>query len=388
MSAPSHYEILGIPATSSASEIKAAYRKLAFEYHPDRNQSESAAERFFQINSAYEALIDPIRRASYDRLQAMTRDRVPSAPRPQTPPTKPAGQTRPQPKPKPSSEPEPEPEPAPKPPTRANPEEVVRLTGLLTRGRFAEAERIARKMIASNVQHAIPYAVMGDIARMRGELQYAVEMYAYAVQIDSRNAVYQRKHDEVSHMLTSGSRRIPILQPDQQNDSGAMLVATFVVMIAATYLVMSKERAISPDMALLSTWTWSLISMLSLCGVVLGSCLSFAGSIGRFASTMGRGSVAPVSPGVLVGLMAALNFWLATALYCLFGGIQRTFDLTASRLIVGVGLVTLLLTGASAAHGTIDPLQTFLWGGNLVYMGTLLGWLVTDAYLEESGRVK
>ena len=75
-------------------------------------------------------------------------------------------------------------------------------------------------------------------------------------------------------------------------------------------------------------------------------------------------------------------------MFCLFSGIQRTFDLTALRLVGGVSLVTLLLTGAAAAQGAINPVQTFLWGGNVVYASALLGWLVSDAYLVESGRLK
>lgn len=63
-----YYEILGIPRTATQEEIKRAYRKLAFKYHPDRNPGDKEAEeRFKEIAEAYDVLRDPEKRAIYDR---------------------------------------------------------------------------------------------------------------------------------------------------------------------------------------------------------------------------------------------------------------------------------------------------------------------------------
>lgn len=63
-----YYEILGLPRDASAEDVKKAYRRLALEYHPDRNKSTGAADRFKEVNEAYQTLNDPERRAAYDRF--------------------------------------------------------------------------------------------------------------------------------------------------------------------------------------------------------------------------------------------------------------------------------------------------------------------------------
>ena len=64
-----YYEILSVPRSASAEEIKKAYRKLALKYHPDRNKGDKAKEeKFKEASAAYEVLSRPERRAQYDRF--------------------------------------------------------------------------------------------------------------------------------------------------------------------------------------------------------------------------------------------------------------------------------------------------------------------------------
>ncbi len=63
-----YYEVLGISRDATEGEIKKAFRRLAFKYHPDHNREDGADERFKELNEAYEVLSDHNRRASYDRF--------------------------------------------------------------------------------------------------------------------------------------------------------------------------------------------------------------------------------------------------------------------------------------------------------------------------------
>ena len=63
-----YYDILGVDKNASADEIKSAYRRLAKKYHPDLNKTEEAANKFKEINEAYEVLGDEKKKANYDQF--------------------------------------------------------------------------------------------------------------------------------------------------------------------------------------------------------------------------------------------------------------------------------------------------------------------------------
>ncbi|WP_420455348.1 DnaJ C-terminal domain-containing protein [Rubrivirga sp.] len=67
---PDHYATLGVDEDASAKEIKKAYRRLAQEYHPDRNAGDTAAEeRFKEVQAAYDVVGDETKRKAYDRAR-------------------------------------------------------------------------------------------------------------------------------------------------------------------------------------------------------------------------------------------------------------------------------------------------------------------------------
>src|SRR5271169_1869876 len=64
-----YYEVLGVTRTASEDEIKKSYRRLAIQFHPDRNPGDRQAEdKFKEVNEAYQVLSDAEKRAQYDRF--------------------------------------------------------------------------------------------------------------------------------------------------------------------------------------------------------------------------------------------------------------------------------------------------------------------------------
>ncbi len=188
--AQTHYEALGLKPGCSADDIKAAYRQLVLLHHPDRSNDPNSKKVFQSVVEAYETLGDPIMRRAYDLKLESERDKrrreqefeVFRKTQAQ------AGTgTRPG-----------------EPPVSA---EVAKLAVLFSRGQHGEAEKLARRIIKIDSRQALPYAVLGDLERQKGNRREAAEMYAFAVQMDPRNAVYQQRHEELLKMLDRPMQR-------------------------------------------------------------------------------------------------------------------------------------------------------------------------------------
>ncbi len=391
--AKSHYEVLGVRVSSTADEVRSAYRKIVLEHHPDRSKDPKSADIFMAATAAYDVLSDKSRRQQYDDLQRLERMKIEqnrvaeqakykqstgARPKPASVPHKPAPRARVD---------------GPTVPTASAPHseanfrtsgsrgsttvEVTRLTMLFTRGQNIEAERLARKIIERDGRQPIPYAVLGDLARQRGDLQQAAKMYAFAVQMDPRNQLYQQRHEElIGGLNMTNSVRT---EPANAAQMATPFVGGFLVLLSCCYLILSNEAPMVPGFKLLSTWTVGLVVMLFLCGVALGGSFSVGHLVDRF-STVTTSTLGRANPSMALVLVAIVNFWAAALMYVAIGLSQGSFNFSTSRLVGAVAGATGLVAVSCMISSRIDGWQALLWGGNLIYVGALCGWMVADSF--------
>ncbi|MBI5707169.1 MAG: DnaJ domain-containing protein [Armatimonadetes bacterium] len=367
-----HYEVLGVPKNASQGDIKSAYRKLALKYHPDRAPGEG--EKFLEASSAYEVLSDTARRQDYDRLLNLEAQGVAQG-RASRRPT-----SRPSPRPDPPRRAAP-PKAAPKGPGKPTPSEVAQLKTLFEKRRFREAETLAQSILDRDPRQAVAYGVLGEIVRQRGDLRKAAKLFALAVQMDTGNPYYLRRYEEVFKMAQMG-----IGKPEERQAKPRATIAPFVGFLvlaaASAYVVLSKEPAVFPEIALISTWTLGLMVMLLISGVAIGAAMSLGNMVDSLESATPYGS-SRAAPAVGLLFVAVVNFWLAAVLFAQSCLVNKSFDYSTGRMLGAVGFAAASLSAASMLSPVaIDPLQTLLWGGNLAYLGAIIGWVGADSLRE------
>ena len=354
-----YYETLGVKRGCPATDIKSAYRKIVLIHHPDRSDDPKSSAIFMQATEAYEVLSDVERRRDYDRvlfLEDQKREQVRVAMR---------------------ATPQPKPKAAPKP-KESIAVELTRLVQLFSRGRLAEAESLADDLMRRAPHEAIPYGVKADILRSRGNLVEASRMYAYAAQYDPRNPTYQRRHEELICAAQVTTSTIHVAR-DREARSGPPVVAAVLALGAGIYLAVAAETPLLPQIPLISTFTLGSLMVLFLSGVLGGASLAMGGWVDRHDATaytaLGRHT-----PTFVLGFIALVNFWAAALLYLFIGLGQRGFNYSTSRVVGFVAGLTLLFSLCAFASDILSPVQVLAWGGNLAYLGAVLGWIVADAF--------
>lgn len=348
---PDHYEMLGVNRKATIDEIRRSYRRLALHIHPDRSSAPDAAERFTRLTQAYEVLRDPAARRQYDaELERLEYQPPAQHPIPAPPPRQKKVAAAP----------------------RGATPETARLAALFSRGKLEEAEALAERIIDNFPREAMPYAILGDIARARGQMARASKLYAFAVQMDPRNHHYQHRYESLLREM--GVKHVDA----PANPVMASAVAFGVATLACFYLIVAKEKPAFKDLSFISTWTVGAFVMLFLTGVGTGVALSLGRMLDRFASVsvtaLGR-----LSPTVALASVAIVNFWAAVILYVALGLTQQSFNFSTTRLISGCAAGLLVLTMGAALSPGIKPEQVLLWGGNVLYLGGISGWMVGDA---------
>ncbi len=370
MTEPSYYEVLGVESSANDEAIRKSYRKLVLRFHPDRNPDPVATDQFIRVTQAYEVLSDRARRAEYDRLQSLNEELRRSKVRPT--------QREPrEPQPTRNESPRAEPPKQRRPPSGPLAEDLMRLSSLINRARYMEAERLAQKVMSTAPREPLPYAVLGDLSRIRGNLERAAEMYAYATQFDPSNRTYLVKHEEVLKLMQRPKVESVRNTEQAPQASSAPIAGALLTLVACGYVAIAREPAVFA-WAPINTFTIGLVVMLILAGVSIGATLHFGGYLERISAHFGP------SPGLLLGGIVLLNLWAAGLIYLLVTAPQKTVNPAAARLLGASMAATMFFAVAAAISGRIDALQVVLWGGNLIYLSSLVGWMGADSLLEMS----
>ena len=354
-----HYDTLGVKRGCNPSEIKSSYRKIVLAHHPDRSDDPKSAAIFMQATEAYEVLGDVERRREYDRflyLEDQKRAQLQASMR---------------------ATPQPKPKAAPRPQVSVA-VELTRLVQLFSRGRLAEAEGLADDLMRREPREAIPYGVKADILRARGNLVEAARMYAFAAQFDPRNPVYQRRHEELIASAQVTTSTIHVAR-DKEAKTGPLIFAAIFALAGGIYIAAAPETPLLPGTPLVSAFTLGSLMVLFLTGLVAGASLAMGGWLDRHDATaftaLGRHT-----PTFVLGFVALVNFWAAALLYVFIGLGQRGFNYSTSRVVGSVAGMTLLFSLCAFASESLSSMQVLAWGGNLSYLGALLGWIVADAF--------
>lgn len=378
-----HYSNLGVREGAGDDEIKSAYRRLAREFHPDRNPSAEAAERFLSIKESYETLTNPDRRDVYDRFRR-SRERV-----------------------------EPQPESRVREEVKAqvdwsqdrvktagyfrdgrnawerdaqgdlSKEEFLRLRRrvgemqkLVGKGRWGEASGVAGEIIAAGMNDPAAYAVLGDAARLKGEYLEAAKQFGFAVQFDPGNEIYESMH--VAMMEASRRKKPQVARDPGEKNFAAFMVGMVVVAAGICYTAVAKESPLAPNFGPISTWTLGQVGWIVIGGLAMGASLSASDLLDHF--DLGGGAAGyRFHPGVVVAVVSVVNFWLALGIYVLVGIAQRSFHLSLTRLIGFVAVGTVGFGLARFGVGIDAVIQTFLWAGSGLYLSSLVGWVVADS---------
>lgn len=386
MSLPDYYVILGVPYGATPEQIRKRYRELARQYHPDVNPSPSAKEEFIRIQEAYRVLIDPERRRHYNAMLAMARQQQQ------------ASQARSSPRPasgRPSTG-------SSQSPATSEVQRLIQQAELaFVSGRLRDAFLHARRVVKLQPRNATAHMIMGDVYRLQGQIDAALHAYTIALQLDPHNVRLQRKFERLVSVKGEDARatatrayprsRLPALQfPSELNRYAIQslgLSAVFFLVFLAN-LFPGQPTPFLAWLPMISHWSLNLIFLLLLDGLLTGVLLSASGWVVPLEDALpwrseGKAdghSPLPIrrylSAGTGLVAIASICFPIAALIYAVLGVMQNAFNRSLNRAF----LFTAGLTVGFALAYPFTTLQVLGFGGNLLFIGMLCGWLIADAF--------
>jgi curved DNA-binding protein CbpA len=425
-----YYQVLGVEPSASPEVIKRRFRELARVHHPDVSRDKSSShQQFVRITEAYQVLSDATRRAEYD---LMLRDRAQrrAAPRAHPSSSRPpgggmaygTGATYRPPRPGPNPPPphvgfRPPPNgrsgaPGGRPSTvgeRAQPppsaatrvaeaarnlrEAQAAFAGL----RYRDAIRLCKTVLDLDRRNAGACGLLGDIYRAQGRVDDAIYFYSLAAQLSP--APQNRSVMAKLEALLSTERGPRPGAPSAERSPEATLadgaahlrrrasrqvcIGAFGLAVALLALLGSVQVSAEPitELPWISGWTVPLVWGMVLAGATIGATLSLAGAVRPldeelFFTQLGRRGGAPPL-GLLLFLIGGLFYYLAVGIYLLVGALQESFSRSLMRVFVATFLVICCLALMLAPE---VGRQILLFGGNVVFLSMLVGWLLGDFF--------
>ncbi len=416
--ARTYYEILGVNRTASADEIKTAYRKLARTLHPDVNPGDPlASTKFAEVTTAYKALSDTLARSNYDANLSLQERRTEAARARAGGATSYASYATQTPRPGASSSGGTTSGENARPTLDEAARFVTNARAALSRMQFVEARDLAQRSLRIK-RSAEGYEVLGDVYRMQGRTDDAINMYTMALQLNPRNSAMMERLQRLARAGNNMGRRNDVRDqapstptppsPPPSASYGAYtpragsvgatilpekrpLLKVFAMIFGygATFLLLlslllfGREAPIGDGplpLGIVSKWSGGLLLTLMGSGLALGWTMTVTGVIRRlddeliFARAQ-SGFVPPMGPVLLV--LSAISFWAAALVHLLLSLLQEA-RLSGILRVFGAVLAIVLVT--TIIYDGAGRVQLLLWGGNVVFLSFIFGWFVGDLF--------
>lgn len=369
MPAIDHYRILGLDRHATYDEIKARYRQLVRELHPDVSNSPEATARFLQVTESYQVLSDPVRRSNFDAILDLERKR--SETKPETAPQHPESREAPK-----------RQAPKARPSTVGIPKDVrERLDAAhayFATGRLRLAEQEAKTLIGRHPRLAPAYALLGDVYRTQQKWDAAARMYSLAIQYAPHDRSFERRYQQVLDKLEEIrlAKQGPIAK-SIRNRNVALGVSLIVQPVLMGFVCISNDAPLAL-LPMIVHWTPSLLLMMFVSGALTGALLSASEQLDRWESLGSLGG--RFSRAGVYGVLAAVQFWVALVAYGVSALLQEASSPSLTRLFVWTIVLTACFAVAFSLPQPHGWTEVATWGGNVLFLGSLAGWRVMDAF--------
>jgi tetratricopeptide (TPR) repeat protein len=410
-----YYEVLGVTRQASLEEIKKRYRELARQFHPDVNPNDpDAAQRFSEVSAAYRTLSDTDNRATYD-AELLLKDRQSEKARQATAAA--AAQARatmnqPRPSPKQTA--------APQTPAQNGAQALAeRARTARQHNRFVEAKSLAEQAIRMYRKNPLAYEVLGDIYRLQGKNDDAINMYTVALQLNPANQLVRQSFERIIRNnggspststaqkvfydnSDTSSRDTPLrpaplrspartMHPQVDRDKAPLLRFMIGFVGFASVIFLMLYQGIFPgegpqSVALLpfvSTWNTQLFWMLIACGMLSGVTLALSGCVNRIDEELilvGSGRTVSAPLGLVLIVLALINFWAGAAIYAAVSSFQESFTRSLKLVFLVTAFIVLGMTLAYSTTYFKAWSEVLIWGGNVVFLSLIIGWLLGDVF--------